>query len=230
MSENRGDDEDRPGLVTVARFLLRRKSFVHIALGSGLAAFGGYAVASFFPSFLVRSHDMNPVQVGVYLGLTLGIAGGLGFAGGGWVADRIGATRRRDSLLGVVFATLVGWVFIIPVYLVESVNYSLALFIIPAVLSNFYLATSIAQTQSLVGLRMRGVASALLFFVLNIIGLGLGPQVAGILSDLLADSTGKESMRFALLTIGVIIGPWSALHYFLASRHIDSDLARVHDN
>lgn len=230
MSENRGDDEDRPGLVTVAKFLLRRKSFVHIALGSGLAAFGGYAVASFFPSFLVRSHDMNPVQVGVYLGLTLGIAGGLGFAGGGWVADRIGATRRRDSLLGVVFATLVGWVFIIPVYLVESVNYSLALFIIPAVLSNFYLATSIAQTQSLVGLRMRGVASALLFFVLNIIGLGLGPQVAGILSDLLADSTGKESMRFALLTIGVIIGPWSALHYFLASRHIDSDLARVHDN
>ena len=170
---------------------------------------------------------MTPVSVGVIPGLILGIAGGLGFVGGGWFADRIGATSRRISLLGVVGATLVGWLFMFPVYLVNSGALSLTFFVVPAVLSNFYLATTIAQTQSLVGLRMRGVASALLFFVLNIIGLGLGPQVTGILSDLMSDSLGAESMRYALLTVGAVIGPWSALHYYLASKSIDADLLRV---
>lgn len=227
LSENRADSSDRPGLLVVARFLLRRKSFVHIALGSGIASFGGYAIASFFPSFLVRSHAMSPVEVGIYLGLILGIAGGTGFAGGGWFADKIGRKSRRTSLLGVVVATIIGWMFLFPVYLVADPYWSLAFLIVPAVLSNFYLATTIAQTQGLVGLRMRGVASALLFFVLNIIGLGMGPQVTGILSDLLASEFGNESMRYALLTVGAVVGPWSALHYFLASKHIDADLLRV---
>jgi MFS family permease len=227
LSENRTDSSDRPGLLVVARFLLRRKSFVHIALGSGVASFGGYAIASFFPSFLVRSHAMSPVEVGIYLGLILGIAGGTGFAGGGWFADKIGRKSRRTSLLGVVVATIIGWMFLFPVYLVADPYWSLTFLIIPAILSNFYLATTIAQTQGLVGLRMRGVASALLFFVLNIIGLGMGPQVTGILSDLLASEFGNESMRYALLTVGAVVGPWSALHYYLASRHIDADLLRV---
>jgi len=230
MSEQRSDDARRPGVIAVARFLVRRKSFIHIALGSGLASFGGYAIASFFPSFLVRSHGMNPAEVGLYLGLILGIAGGLGFAGGGWVADRIGGKSRRTSLLGVVLATLVSWVFIFPVYLASTAYLCLAFFVVPAVFSNFYLATTIAQTQSLVQLRMRGVASALLFFVLNIIGLGLGPQTTGILSDLLSQSLGSESMRYALFIVGAVVGPWSALHYYLASKHIDSDLLRVDED
>jgi predicted MFS family arabinose efflux permease len=227
LSENRADSRQRPQLLVVARFLMRRKSFIHIALGSAAASFGGYAIASFFPSFLVRSHGMSPVEVGIYLGLILGIAGGTGFAGGGWFADRIGGKNKRTSLRGVAVATIIGWIFLFPVYLTDDPYWCLAFFVVPAVFSNFYLATTIAQTQGLVGLRMRGVASALLFFVLNIIGLGLGPQVTGILSDLLASGFGNESMRYALLIVGAVVGPWSALHYYRASKYIDDDLARV---
>jgi len=230
MSDNRIDSAHRPGLLEVSRFLARRKSFVHIALGSGAASFGGYAIASFFPSFLVRSHSMSPSEVGVYLGIVLGVAGGAGFAGGGWFADKIGQDSRRTSLLGVTVATLIGWAFVFPVYLVSDPYWSLGLLVVPAILSNFYLATTIALTQGLVGLRMRGVASALLYFVLNIIGLGMGPQAAGILSDLLADGFGLESMRYSLLIVGAIAGPWSAMHYYVASKHIDADLGRVDED
>jgi hypothetical protein len=34
-------------------------------------------------------------------------------------------------------------------------------------------------------------------------------------------------MRYSLLIVSAIVAPWSALHYFLAGRHIESDLARV---
>ncbi|HEX2138921.1 MAG TPA: MFS transporter [Woeseiaceae bacterium] len=227
QSEGRPDDRARPGIATVARFLLARRSFMHLAVGSGIAAFNGYAVISFFPTFLYRSHAMDLTYIGIWLGLILGLAGGLGFAGGGYVADRLGRFGARWSLWGVAAATMIGWLFHLFVFLAPDEYWSLAFFVVPSIFANFYLATTFAQVQGLVGLRMRAVASALLLFILNLIGLGLGPQAAGILSDLLAPAFASESMRYSLLIVGAIAGPWSAVHYLLAGRHIERDLARA---
>lgn len=229
MSDQKSDETARPSIRFVARFLLQRRSFMHLAIGSGLAAFGGYAVANFFPSFLVRSHGMSPSTIGVYLGLILGIAGGLGFAGGGWVADRLGRNGSRYSMWGVSIASMLSWACLFPVYLSSTSTAALAWFLVPAVLSNFYLATTFAQVQGLVGLRMRGVAAALMLLILNTIGLAMGPQITGILSDLYAPTLGHESMRYSLLTVGAIVGPWSAFHYYMAGRTLEDDLRRADD-
>jgi len=220
MSEGLVDGGNHAGITEVAKLLYSRKSFVHMSLGAGLASFGGYAVASWFPTFLVRSHGMGPAEIGIYLGLILGIAGGLGFAGGGYVADHLGRREQRFALWGVSAASLVAWPFLFAIYLSDNTSLVIALFVVPAVFSNFYLATTFAQTQGLVGLRMRGVASALVLFVINIIGLGFGPLVTGILSDLLTVRFGQDSMRYVLLIVGVVVGPWSAFHYYRASRRI----------
>ena len=230
LSESRVDFAARPTISQVARFLFRRRSFLLISVGSGMASFGGYAVANFFPSYLVRSFGMSPADIGVYLGLVLGIAGGLGFAGGGYVADRLGRRGQRVALGGVAVALFVGWLFTIPVFASDSRFLVLSLFIVPAVFSNFYLATTFALTQGLVGLRMRGVASALMLFILNIIGLGLGPQLTGILSDVLGSRFGADSMRYSLLMVTSFAYPLAAVSFALASRCIDADLARAdHD-
>lgn len=226
QSEGRLDDRSRPSVLTVAYSLFSRRSFVHLALGSGIASFNGYAVVSFFPTFLYRSHGMDLAEIGVWLGLILGIAGGIGFAGGGWFADRLSRFGIRWSLWGIAAALMVGWLFSFFVYLAPSAYWSLAFFVVPSIFANAYLAATFAQVQGLAGLRMRAVASALLLFILNIIGLGLGPQAAGILSDALAGPFGSESLRYSLLIVGAVTGPWSALHYLLAGRHIQSDLAR----
>ena len=121
------------------------------------------------------------------------------------------------------------WLFAFPIYLSDDKYTVLVLTVVPAIFTNFYLATTIAQTQSLVQLRMRAVASAILLFILNSIGLGLGPQVTGILSDVLAGPFGAESMRYSLMIVVVVIGPWSALHYYLAGRSLEADLDRVNE-
>ncbi|HLU05661.1 MAG TPA: MFS transporter [Woeseiaceae bacterium] len=226
QSDGKKDSAARPGIVAVARFLLGRKSFLHLAMGSGLAAFIGYAVVSFFPTFLFRSHGMNVSEIGVWLGIILGTAGSVGYVGGGYVADRLGRRGQRYSLWGVAVATMFAWLFHFPVFLVGNPYLVLAFFVIPAIFANFYLATTFAQIQGLVGLRMRAVASALLLFILNAVGLGLGPLSAGVLSDLLEKSFGADSMRYSLLFIALVVGPWSAWHYFAAGRHIEGDLAR----
>jgi MFS family permease len=201
-----------------------------MAVGSGLASLGGYAVISFFPSFLVRSHAMSLTEIGVYMGFIIGIGGGLGFAGGGYIADKVSRRSKKHALWVVSAATMFAWLFAFPIYLLENRYVVLGLTVIPAIFTNFYLATTMAQTQSLVRLRMRAVASAILLFILNIIGFGIGPQVTGILSDLLATTFGNESMRYSLLFIVSVIGPWSALHYYIAGRHLDADLQRVNED
>ena len=229
MSEGKTDNRERFSVLTVAKFLAARKSFVHMSLGAGLASFTAYAVLSFFPSFLERSHGMDLQEIGAYLGLIIGVSTGIGFVGGGYIADRVGETSQRYSLWIMSAAMLLGWVFVFPLYLLTDPYVVMAVFFVPSVLNNMYLATTFAQTQGLVGVRMRSVASSLLLFVINVLGLGLGPLVAGWLSDWFAATAGNESLRYSLLLIGAVTGPWIAFHFYAAGRHIESDLARVEE-
>lgn len=227
-SEEKTTDERSPTIPETFTFMLRRRSFVHLSLGAALAAFGGYGVVTWFPTFLVRSHAMPSSEIGLWLGLILGIAGGLGIFLGGVAADRFGATDSRWKLWTFVVATVLSLPFAVAVYLVDNPYLALLIFIVPAFLSNFYQATSFAQTQSLANLRMRGVAAAVLLLIINLIGLGAGPPLIGLLSDLLADRFGDESMRYALLALtGVSV--WSAYHFYRAGIHLPGDLARADD-
>ncbi len=227
LSEGREDSDARYGIIEVGRFLFDRKSFVHMSLGAALSSFTAYAVLSFFPSFLMRSHGMNLQEIGLYLGLIIGVSSAIGFVGGGYLADRLGSINRKYALWAVAGSALTGWLFVIPMYLLDNATWVLVIFFIASIPTNVYLATTFAQTQGLVRLRMRAAASAILLFVINIIGLGLGPQFAGILSDLLQPGFGADSMRYSLMSIGVVMGPWVAFHYYVAGTHINRDLDRV---
>ncbi|MEH6593636.1 MAG: hypothetical protein V7746_25435, partial [Halioglobus sp.] len=86
---------------------------------------------------------------------------------------------------------------------------------------------NLALTHSLVNLRMRAMSSAVLLFIINIIGLGLGPLATGMLSDYLAPEYGQDSVRFALIIVVVVFGSWCTFHYWLASRTVVEDLSRI---
>ena len=115
----------------------------------------------------------------------------------------------------------------IATYLADSAFWSLVMFVIPGFLATLYLGNTLAMVHGLVGLRMRALASAILLFVLNIIGLGLGPWSVGMLSDLLNPSLGVESLRYALLSVVPIASLLSGLCFFAASRTLREDLARA---
>ena len=70
---------------------------------------------------------------------------------------------------------------------------------------------------------MRAVASALLLFMLNIIGMGLGPYVVGVLSDAFGPAYGISSLRYALC-IAVLANIWATVHYFCGAKMLRKDL------
>jgi hypothetical protein len=76
---------------------------------------------------------------------------------------------------------------------------------------------------------MRAMASAILFLILNIIGLGGGPWTIGMVSDALAPSLGAESLRHAMLYIIPVVSFWSICHFYMAARTLREDLANAPD-
>ena len=225
-SEQRTSEGEQPSIVEVARYLLARKSFVHMAIGGGVTAFVGYGLITWAAPFFMRTHGMSSGELGTWLGLIFGIPGGIGIALGGRLADRFGERDARWYLWIVAAALLVVVPVGLGVYLSDDATLALLFLVVPVLLGNFYQATTFAQTQTLVGLRMRSVAAAILLFVLNIIGLALGPSAVGFLSDLLAPEFGNDSLRWALL-ICSLANLWAAFHYWQAGRHFPGDLARV---
>lgn len=223
MAEGRVADEEQPTIMETFRFLWSKRSFRHMAVGGGLTAFVGYGVITWVPSFLIRSYGMSTGDVGTYLGLILGIPGGIGIALGGYLADRYGSRDTRWYLWIVSVALIASTPLFFGVYLSSTAFASLMFLILPILLGNFYQATTFSQTQGLVSLRMRSVSAAVLLFILNMIGLGAGPQAVGILSDILQPSYGDESLRYALLTLSTV-HIWAAYHYYQAGKSLKDDL------
>ena len=228
LSEQRQEQGEQPPVWTVLTYLVRRPTFVHMSIGGGLSAFVGYGLITFAAAFYERTHGMTSGELGTWLGLIFGIPGGIGIALGGRLADHYGEKDTRWYLWIVAVALALGVPFSIGVYFTDSATVSLLCLAIPVMLGNFYQATTFAQTQTLVGLRMRAVAAAILLFMLNIIGLALGPTVVGFISDMLAPTYGDDSLRWALFLCS-LVNLWAAFHYWLAGRTFPDDLKRVEE-
>ena len=209
----------------VLAVLRSRKTFIHIALGAGLNAFCGYGVANWSASFLIRSYQMPTGELGTWLAGIIGVCGAIGVFFGGLLADRL---ARRDQRWYAWVPCIAGFAiipFMTATYLVSDVRTVLLTMIVPGLLFQTYLGNTIATTHAIVGPRMRATASAILFLIINIIGLGAGPWTVGFVSDLLAPSLGGESLRYAMLYVLPPVMLWSAIHYLLAARSIREDIA-----
>jgi predicted MFS family arabinose efflux permease len=225
LSEKKQATDDQPTFMEVLGLLWSRLSFRHMAAGAALNAFASYSSSNWSASFMIRTHGMTTGELGTYLAMIMGFGGAIGVFFGGYIADRL---SPRDKRWYVWVPSITGFLsvpFIAATYMVDNAYVALACMVIPGVMANVYLGNAIATTHSLVGLRMRALSSAVLFFILNMIGLGLGPWTVGLLSDFLASTHGTESLRNAMFYLLPIVSLWSATHFFLAGRTLRADLA-----
>ncbi len=210
----------------VADYLWRQKSFKHLAMGAALHAFVGYGLTQWNPSFFIRSHGLGTGEIGTILALLAGLVGGAGTFFGGWIADKIAPRGVRWYMWVPLLGLALTVPFLTAAYLADSHVLAFLLFILPTFFGSLYLGPSFAATQSLVPAHMRAVAAAVLLFIINIIGLGLGPWLVGVLSDLLEPRFGHESLRYALI-ITAVLNLLAAIHYWLASKTLGADLNRA---
>jgi MFS family permease len=208
----------------VFRFLWQKVSFRHLSLAAALHSVVWYAGSAFNGAFLIRSHDLTATQAGFWLGI-ISLVAGLGTFVGGWAADRLSVIKkdRRWYLWVPGIACLI----MVPLHWLTYLTPSLAIAIPAFCVMKFFSATffgpSFAMTQALAQLRMRSVATSLLLFVQTLIGFGIGPAAVGFLSDRLASSLDVNSLRWAIVIVG-LANIWAAVHYMLGARVLREDL------
>lgn len=229
LTEKRQVSSQAVPLGQVVSVLWSRRSFRHLAMGAGLNAFAGYSISNWTASFMIRSHAMTTGELGTWLSMTIGLGGAVGVFCGGLLADRLAPRDQRWYAWLPALAGFICLPFMTAVYLVANPYTALLMGVVPGILFNVYLGNTIATTHSLVGLRMRALSSAILFLVINTIGLGLGPWSVGLLSDYLEPRLGAESLRYAMLYLLPAVMFWSACHFYLASRTLRQDLAAAPD-
>jgi MFS family permease len=196
-------------------------------LGACIAGMLIAAIGAWTPAFLTRTHGMPTRQVGLWLGVIAGVPGAAGMFLGGYLADRLGRSDARWRLWIVAVGFAISTPFVVLAYLTPDARLSLLSLSIPYGLCSFFFqATTFATGQALAGIRMRAMASAVVLFCINLFAAGLGPLIAGRLSDMLTPMFGAASLRVSLAVMSVL-ALWGAAHYVLAGFYLPADLIRT---
>jgi len=188
-----------PSLLDVIAVLARKGSFWGLSLGAASASMMGYGLFFWAPSFLVRSFHMSLLHASLSFGALVLVGGLIGIWCGGALTDRYGEKHR--SLYA--FIPAIAFVATVPFYLAGVLSTTLwisfAVLLVPTALGLVWLGPVLAAVQHLVPGNMRATASALFLFINNLIGIGLGTALIGMVSDLMRLRFGAESLRYAIL-------------------------------
>jgi MFS family permease len=231
-----------PSFVDAIKELKSKKSFWWISIGAALSAMVGYGHIAFYGSFYLRNHgegltamavsvnemigvSFGPIGfVGTALGLIIGVCGAAGTFLGGVLADR--AARKNVAGYATVPA-IAGLVTVIPfiaAMLVDNVALSFLILAVPVFAGAIWYGPIFASAQSLVHPQTRATAAAVLLFIINLIGLGLGPLLVGTFSDIFAQTMGPaEGIRWSMVTFGGV-GGIASIAFFLAARTLKDEV------
>lgn len=202
--------------------MARKKSLLLLFAGGALNNFVLSMVLNWNASFYARVHAMALGDVATALALMSGLGGGIGIFLGGWLTDRVGSghVQRRPMLAGWAMTAVA------PAALVQFIAPSTALSLIAGgmtvMLLFFYYSPIIALSHSLVPASMRAFTSSILLLTVNIIGLGLGPWLTGILSDVLGG--GAEGLRMAMAALS-LLALGAGICFLLAARWYRKEIA-----
>ncbi len=184
-----------------------------------------FGLSPWYAAFMIRRFGMSTAELGVWLGLIVSFAGTAGVLLGGYVAGRWFAHDERNQLR-ICAADCGTRAAASPSFSsVPRKHEALIALLVPLVMGmNFFFGPVYALLQRRRARSDAGhdVGRGVMLFA-NLIGMGLGPQLVGILSDTLAPSQGVDSLRYAMLIISCV-ALWGSYHLWRVGASVGEDL------
>ena len=205
------------------REIFASRAYLLLLVAASVAAFLSYGKGLWTISLFIRSHGLSTTEVGLAGAGALGLAGIFGTWLGGWAADRFGRINRRHILT----LPAVGMAVAAPIqflgYGASDWRAALMLILVATIFNAAYYGPVYASVQGLVRREVRAVAASIMLFGQNLIGLGLGPLLFGLLSDQLMPLAGTDSVRWVLFG-AAWLGLIPAFFFWRASLRLNAEL------
>ena len=216
----------KPWMREVLNTVWHQQSSRHLGIAIILVFTMGWGLNSWYAPFMIRSHGMGTVELGIWLGAIFGLSGVAGVLVGGYVAGRwFGDDERGQMRLAAVIM-----VSLVPLQalflLLPNEHQSLTALGLSVIVSNVFFGPAFALMQRLAVAEMRATQLAIVMLFANLIGMGIGSQSVGVLSDLLKPLFGTDSLRYAMMTVS-LVALWSAYHFWRVGRTVKADLREV---
>lgn len=187
-----------------------------LALAAGVSAMVGWAVLNWAPAYLMRVHGMTLAEVALWFSPAIALGMTVGILGSGIVTDRLAAR----SVAANAWVPAAGFALAAPLFvgalMSDDWRWTLALLVLPCGLFMVYVAPTFALLQQLVPSDARSIASAAMLFTMNIVGMGGGPLLVGVLSDTFGATQGAEGLRQALLWLSPLFLVAALAHWRVA--------------
>lgn len=191
-------------LGTVLRYIwAHRRTVLCHNIGFGLIALCSYGSSAWVPTFFVRHYGWDIAEVAVVYGILVMVFGAGGIVFGGWLTDRWLKQGKTDAALRVglwsaVVLLTVGGLYV----LAPTGGLAFAMMIPGIVCLGMPFGAAPAAIQEIMPSHMRGQASAVYLFIVNLLGLGIGPTaVAFFTQEVFADDA---AVGWSILVVGVM--------------------------
>lgn len=213
-----------PSMIAVLNLLWRQRSCRHLTIALIMLYLVSLGLSPWYAAFMMRTHGMGTAELGLWLGVIVGVGGTVGALAGGFAASHWFAGNEAGQLRMVSLGVASVVPCLLAFLLLPQKYQALTAFVPLAMAFNFFFGPVFALMQRLVPAETRATMLAVVMLLANLIGMGIGPQIVGILSDALTGLYGKDSLRYAML-ITSFAGIWAAYHFWVAGRTIKDDLS-----
>lgn len=210
-------------IVADLKILFSQRTYPHLLAGLAITAFSTQGLVAWTPAFFIRVHDLSVAQAGYWTGLSAGVGGVSGLLIGGVAAASLVRRDRRWECWLPLASLALGLPLYLLAFLHPSTSIALAANFTGAFASSFGYGMGLASFHGVTPSNLRGLAASLVMFGTALIGLGAGPFVIGVLSDLFASDMGQESLRYAIV-ISIFFKLWAIFHFARAATTIRQDI------
>jgi MFS family permease len=215
--------EEVPGFGDALSYLLRRPSFRWLLVAGPAGSVVSYAFVVWGPALLSRTQGASLAEAGTVVGLSNVLGGVTGSLLGGLILDALGRRDLRWHAWAPAVAMLISTPFYMAFVFAPGSVASVAAYGGGLLLGSLTAPAIWTMVQEIAPVRMRALATAMVIFASNMIGLGGGPQIAGILNDWLEPTYGVEAVRWSLLLLTLTNIP-AALAFAMISRSLRRDV------
>ena len=162
----------------------RRRIYLPHFIGFSFLGVVSNGVFAWTPTFLNRSFGMTVGESGPAIGIIVLTFGTAGLFAGGWLTDKWSKQGKLDSSMRVGAVAGIGCIpFAMLLPVVSTSTAVLAIYCPLIFFSTFGFGAAAAAITQVTPNQMRGVASAIYLFFLNLIGIGLGPTFTALITD-----------------------------------------------